>query len=100
MGDVPLSMSAPGNRSFWAGHVFDPQSPYSRMRASMKPEAKMRGFFHYLAVLIKNQSRAEGSREPILLRARTRNLRLSYLAVETTNPDQELPVEVWPELAD
>jgi hypothetical protein len=101
MGDVRLSSSWPANRAFSAGQLFDPQSTYGRMRASMKPEAKLRGFFHHQAVLAKQRAgsgrRTDG--EPSLCPAWPPGVRTLYLAITTADPGRELPVEPWPEQA-
>jgi hypothetical protein len=69
------------------------------MRASMKPGAKLRGFFHYLAVLARDQARSE-SCEPVLLRAKTRNVGDAHLVVGAADPGRDLPADVWSDLAD
>jgi hypothetical protein len=99
MGDVPLSTSSPANGPFSAGQLFDAQSVYSRMRASLKPDAKLQGFFHYLAVQAKNRARDEVSRPPGSA-GRTRELQLAPLVLAADDPDQELPAQLWSELAD
>jgi hypothetical protein len=68
------------------------------MRASMKPEAKMRGFFHYLAVLARERARDE-AQKPVLLRARTRDAHMAHLVLAADGV-RDLPADVWPELAD
>src|SRR5262249_35096756 len=97
-----LSSSGPGNRAFSAGELFDPQSTYGRMRASMKPGAKLRGFFHYQAVLAKQRARNSSDRrlegESPLCPAWPAGVRVLHLAIGTADPGRELPVEVWPEL--
>lgn len=93
MGDVHQTPSSPANQPFSAGQLFDPASPYGRMRASMKPEAKLRGFFHYLAVQAKGQDRKASS-------SKSRPLRLTHLVVAATQPGQELAAELRPEMAD
>jgi hypothetical protein len=93
MGDVHQTPSSPANQPFSAGQLFDPASPYGRMRASMKPEAKLRGFFHYLAVQAKAQDRKPAA-------TRSRNLRVVHLVVGAAEPGQELAAELRPEMAD
>jgi hypothetical protein len=92
MGD--MTFSAGGNRSFSAEQLFDGESEYSRMHASMKPEAKMRGFFHYLAVLQK--AKLARSR-PVAIAAT--KLNSVSLVVAAGNPDEALDADCTLELA-
>ncbi len=95
MGDVPQLTSTPANWPFWAGQLFDAHSAYSRMRASMKPEAKLQGFFHYLAVQARDRHAPEPRRAPPPPPGAAVHL---VLAVD--DAERELSAEVRPELVD
>jgi hypothetical protein len=84
-----------GARPFSADQLFDPQSPYGRMRGSLKPDAKMRGFFHYLAVMQKAK-RAEF--RPLAFAARTGKAPTATLVVSSANPDAALDADLWLDL--
>lgn len=96
MGD-PISTLRPGGaRPFSAEQLFDPHSPYGRMRGSLKPEAKLRGFFHYLAVLQKAK-RAES--RPLKFAADVRGKPpTASLVVTTAAPGEALDADLWLDL--
>jgi hypothetical protein len=95
MGDSFSLRSPAGARPFSADQLFDPQSPYGRMRGSLKPEAKLRGFFHYLAVQQKAK-RAEGG--PLAFAAKTGKAPTANLVVSTAAPEQPLDADLWLDL--
>jgi len=91
MGDVK-STPGPGARPFSAEQLFEPTSPYGRMRGTLKPDAKLRGFFHYLAV----QQKAKRA-EPLRFSAKTGKPTAS-MVVSSAAPEEQLDADVWPEL--
>jgi hypothetical protein len=96
MGDVFVPPTgSPANRPFAAGQVFDAQSVYGRMRASMRPEAKMRGFLHYLAVQAKHPS----AETPLCPPGLSRQPHVIPLVLAAGDPAQDLPAHVRTEWA-
>lgn len=94
MGDVSLAPGAEANRPFSADQLFDSRSVYGRMRASLKPEAKLRGFFHCLAV-----AKAKQGDPPHPPRARTKPPGVAELIVRSTAPEQGLDADLSLDLA-
>jgi hypothetical protein len=94
MGDVNTSPGLGAARPFSAEQLFEPHSPYGRMRGSLKPDAKLRGFFHYLAV----QQKAKRA-EPVALRFSARTGKpTASMVVSSSAPEHSLDADVWPEL--
>ena len=97
MGDV--STSGPGAaRPFTAGQLFDPDSPYGRLRGSLKPEAKLRGFFHHLAVTQKAKRGEARSRAFAADTERAGKAVLLPLVVSAADPQRPLDAELWLDL--
>jgi hypothetical protein len=92
MGDSFVPPGVPANIPFSARHVFDPRSIYFRMRASMKPEAKLRGFFHYLAVLHKRDEPSPGA--PGRMTSMARSNSPPRVVLSATNPESVLDADV------
>lgn len=90
MGESSVT-GGPG-RPFSAEQLFDDRSDYGRLRAGMKPEAKLRGFFHYLAVLQKNRTNELPSDA---FAARTSTARNTpNLVINAGSPDSTLESDV------
>jgi hypothetical protein len=95
MGDVSTS-GLGGAQPFTADQLFDPRSPYGRLRGSLKPEAKLRGFFHHLAVSQKAK-RVEG--RPLAFAAKTGKAPAPLpQVVSCAKPEQTLDADLWLEL--
>src|SRR3954465_5807155 len=95
MGDVntrPGAGAAPP--PFSAEQIFDPNSPYARMRGTLKPDAKLRGFFHHLAV----QQKAKRSLSFAAKSAAGPGRATAGVVVSSAAPGEAVDADVWPEL--
>src|SRR5262245_8775945 len=94
MGDVHKTGQGAA-RSFSAVQIFEPESPYERMRGTLKPDAKLRGFFHYLAVLQKAKRADPG---PLAFGARTGKAPTASVVVSAADPERALDADLWLDL--
>jgi hypothetical protein len=99
MGDSNTRGAAVGGPpavTFRAEQLFDPRSAYGRMRASLLPDAKMRGFFHHLAV---QQKAKRDERRPLAFAAKTGKVPTFNLVVSSADTQRRLDADVWLDLA-
>lgn len=95
MGDAAVTLGAEANRPFSAEQIFDTRSIYGRMRGSLKPEAKLRGFFHSLAVAQKDKQFFSEARPA---RGRSKPPESVELVVMSGAPDEAVNVDLTLEL--
>jgi hypothetical protein len=69
--------------------LFDPRSAVSRLRRSVRPDDKLRGYFHWLTA-----QQEEAGRAAVGLRAAAADAG-ARLVVRADRPDEALPAEVW-----